>query len=164
MQKKAVALAIAAMISSGAFAQVVNSGGSAVLVDDGASGYESAGSDLAVPGVLTAGSVNAAGVTSPVVDASAGAVLAGAVVVDGPDVNKVTTLAEGQVMVRGSGGVPNTTEISGGNIKTVDVTATGVMLANQIGGDGADPGAGYLHAYVGHDARSSRQVTRHLHA
>lgn len=139
MQKKAVALAIAAMISSGAFAQVVNSGGSAVLVDDGASGYESAGSDLAVPGVLTAGSVNAAGVTSPVVDASAGAVLAGAVVVDGPDVNKVTTLAEGQVMVRGSGGVPDTTEISGGNIKTVDVTATGVMLANQIGGDGADP-------------------------
>lgn len=144
MQKKAIALAVAAMISSGAFAQV-RSGGSAVLVDDGAGGYVSAGPNLDVTGALTAstvtagsvtaGAVSAGAVTATVVNASGGVVLADAVVIDGALAGKTVIQDGGLVTVEGVGGSSDTTTISGGAITAVDITSTGLtngLQANKL--------------------------------
>jgi len=65
MQKKIVALSIAAMISSGAFAQSVNDGVNPVQVSpDGGTTLMDAGPNLVVPGTVTTGTVTS-GLSAP---------------------------------------------------------------------------------------------------
>lgn len=111
MQKKAVTLAVMAMISSSVFAQVTTELGPLQTFPAGP-----AGNNLVVPGV---------------------AIFNGPVIVDdlialNPD---VTVIQEGLVQIQGAGGAPDVTTITGGVITVVDITSTGTtngLQANKL--------------------------------